>query len=105
MTDDELAAIEARANAASPGPWTNGLDCDPPDDGIESIFGGGICHITNHGNVNTVARTGQAFSHADAIFITHARCDIPALIDHIRFLRAENEELLALPGRVTTTPP
>ena len=54
----------------SPAPWTwRGLD----DPGIESGNGGCVLHIQMHGNINTVNRTGEQFSHADAEFVCLAR--------------------------------
>lgn len=64
-----LDEIEARANAATPGPWTpqtirlyDGVDL--PDE--------------------TVAQWQR-----DAVFIAHARTDVPALIARVRELEAE----------------
>jgi hypothetical protein len=80
MSDERLAEIRRREGAASPGPWED-FEGD-----IE-----GVCHITPHGNVNTMARTGQAYSHADGAFIAHARADIPELLAEVLRLRAALE--------------
>jgi hypothetical protein len=89
MTEQELLTIEERASKASPGPWTHGLEMEPPDPGIEAAGGGCVAFVQVHGNINTVVRTGEEFSHDDARFIAHAREDIPALIAEIRRLKRE----------------
>lgn len=77
MTDDELNAIEQRANAATPGPW---VDTDPR-------------HI-RHAEPNIYAgdyEVADVYDNNgcdDSSFIAHARQDIPALIAEIRRLRA-----------------
>lgn len=96
MTDDEIAAMKARAAAATPGPWeaqrgylgpkvriaqeyafeaevnSQVWDCDDPQDGCMDE---------------------QAQWMADAEFIAHARADIPALLAERAALRAENAAL------------
>jgi hypothetical protein len=72
----DLDAIEARANAASPGPWTqwNEHEFEGPNHepltGLYSYEDGGITY------------------ERDTIFIAHAREDVPALIAEVRRLRA-----------------
>jgi hypothetical protein len=67
ITDAELAAMLARANAATEGPWTIHLAdntvIDP--DGFAVVPGG-----------------------VDGIFIANCRRDVPALIAEVRRLRA-----------------
>lgn len=70
MTDEQLAAIRARANAATPGPWTS-YEKNPTDEYYASCF------------------------PADEEFIGHSREDIPALLDEVERLRTENERLRA----------
>jgi hypothetical protein len=85
MTDEELQAIEARVNAATPGPWSTGagkveggqvreLVIAPNDDVIVAIAYGGFG--------NPVDRTSQ-----DRTFIASARTDVPALVKEVRRLR------------------
>lgn len=92
----DLEAIEARANAATEGPWeadntevmqhwsrpepwqpiaTNEVAC------MAYCYGGSARGIENE---------------ADAEFIAHAREDVPALIAEVRRLRAAVESVLAL---------
>jgi hypothetical protein len=87
VTPERLVEIEARCAAATPGEWTHNLDLDPPDAGIEGPGGGTVCHVQEHGNVNTVAWAGEAFRHADARFIAHARQDVPDLLAEVKRLR------------------
>ena len=76
----DLVADLALCEAASEGPWSHGLNLDPPDSGIETATGGCVAHIQDHGNVNTVTRTGEEFSHADARFVAASREGWPAAI-------------------------
>lgn len=82
MTEDELRVIEARAEAATPGPWEMEVD-DPyviwgPDDlRIVSFKGSTIIGFEDN-----------------APFVAHAREDIPALIAEVRRLRKENDRLI-----------
>lgn len=65
----DLDAIEARATAATPGPWSvsvDGITVEDPD-------GRDVCDAWQ--------------SDGDAAFIAHARADVPALIDELRALR------------------
>jgi hypothetical protein len=74
MTDVDLDAITARANAATPEPWL----IDPSEQGF-------------------ITKTGQPFITApyheldirddDAEFIAHAREDVPALVAAVREAR------------------
>lgn len=77
MTDDELAAIEARAAAATPGPWRPG-----PRTGD---VGGGFVYRGDERSGRQVARTMSVLrGHADAAFIAAARTAVPALIAEVR---------------------
>jgi hypothetical protein len=40
-----------------------------------------------HGNINTITRTGETYSKADAAFITAARSAMPRLLAEVRRLR------------------
>ena len=79
MTEQELTAIEGRANAATLGPW----------EGKENI---GM--VSKHDACDTVFETGcgccteNDLSAEDAAFIAAARVDVPALIAEVRRLRA-----------------
>ena len=71
MTEAELDAIEARANAATEGPWewrAGFVTMLPSDDDLFERVGGG--------------------NAKDEEFVAHARADVPALIAEARRLRA-----------------
>jgi hypothetical protein len=72
VTEQELKEIEARANAATKGPWVNEKDAN----GFEIWVA--------HPNDGLVA---DALTLPDTEFIAHARQDIPKLIAEVRRLR------------------
>jgi len=67
LTDERLAEIEARCNAATPGPWKNV---------------GGYCDVC------ASDREKEANRQANAEFVVHARADVPDLLAEVRMLRA-----------------
>lgn len=74
LTEDELAAIEARANAATPGLW----ECFPAGERHGSLWYFGP------------KRGGWKDARApepDASFVANAREDVPRLVEEIRRLR------------------
>jgi hypothetical protein len=82
-----LDEIEARANAASEGPWTVYENAEPLDywtvqdaDGKDVFDDGSAC-----------AEYGQTCSIADRDFLVAARTDVPALVARVRELEAECE--------------
>lgn len=90
----ELDAIEARANAATPGPWTT----ERPTKTYEG-FRCGVTIAATYGRQCIYADPpgGQAPA-ADQRFIAAARADVPALVAEVRRLRdklARLDELLA----------
>ena len=76
MTESELdlEAIEERCNEATPGPWTVNED-------------GGLMASKGYELIGSDGDAVWMMSHDDAVFIAHAREDIPALIREIRRLR------------------
>lgn len=83
MTDTDLQEIEARAEAATPGPWRvvervaflDAFDVDTP---------GGSCLWEGY---------RDTCSKVDSEFIAASRTDIPRLLAEVRRLTAENERL------------
>lgn len=71
MTHDELQAIKARAEAATPGPWTFDIE---------------DWKVVN-------AESQHASSEEDWQFIAHARTDVPALVAEVERLRELGEAL------------
>jgi len=81
MADAELEAIKARVEAATPGPW----DASAPDEDGESIVGApGEWWDWDHTTCE---------HYDDAVFIAHARTDVPALVAEVERLRAANDRL------------
>ena len=78
MTEEELTAIEARAAAATVGPWdghqNSGVTSKHTRDNVFET-GCGCC-------------TNKDLSVEDAAFIAAARADVPALVAEVRRLRA-----------------
>jgi len=77
MTPEQLAAIRARADAATDGPWNattdpSHFDFDCVDSSEWSMYVERRC---------------------DRDFIAHARADIPALLDEVRRLQGQVEAL------------
>ncbi len=64
MTLENLREVCA---GASGGRWE--WSGDPDDSAIHSHNGGCVAFVQPHGNVRTVERTGEQYSHADARFI------------------------------------
>lgn len=92
MTEERIAAIKARAEAATPGPWKAGKD-DFTKNIIEAAKDRGTIIVQRRDDSNmfwsSYIPIKQIF--ADAAFIAHAREDIPALLDEVERLRDENE--------------
>lgn len=101
MNEEELKAIEERANKATRGPWNFDLrvgcvgvypgeqiSCFSYADTKTFIFyRHGICDDTG------IWHVGEQDKH-DALYIAHARTDIPRLIAEVRRLQEENNDLL-----------
>jgi hypothetical protein len=89
MTEQELQAIEDRANAATPGLWE---DQDGVDDHHYGSIGIGYKHIALCNYFNSpdknicVTREEQI---ANTAFIAHARMDVSALVAEVRMLQKE----------------
>lgn len=101
LTPTQLAEIEARADAATKGPWIaaahgSGVVGWP----VVASSGRSVCAINyvHHSAIDPAVPGDKAFnaeSKRNAAFLAHARQDIPALIAHARALEAENERLRA----------
>lgn len=86
MTDEELNAIEARANEATPGPW--------------HAVNGGI----KYQDTLIICDRLLLGRHRNLQFTAAARTDIPALIAEIRKLRADVDLLLDYKKLIETYP-
>ncbi|WP_372352665.1 hypothetical protein [Streptomyces sp. KL116D] len=78
----DLDAIEARATAATPGPWCT--------DSWE-IYKGAEYEAGAEWLGETCRAGEMDDSRADAEFVAHARTDVPALIAEVRRLRAADD--------------
>ena len=72
MNDEQLQAIKARANAATPGPW----ECH--NDDFVVVLHDGVWHTISIPDTSP-----------NAAFIAAARADVPALVAEVERLRAE----------------
>ncbi|NWE51973.1 hypothetical protein [Brevundimonas sp. P7753] len=80
MDEDDLRQIEARVDAASPGPWTSWIE------GRDHTAGSSFIETRSaEGRGDDIELLGA--SSADQDFIAAARSDIPALIAEVRRLR------------------
>jgi hypothetical protein len=91
VTLEELDAIEARANAATPGPWISKH--------VKTVYTNGeVEHqVRSRENGKHVAQIrfrasgdgtiGSDIEDRDVEFIAHARSDVPALVAEVRRLR------------------
>ena len=78
----DLDAIEARAEAATPGPWINNRN--------------GVVIVESHPLAPTVSENS---SWDDADLIAHARTDVPALVAELRAAREVVEAAVDLAER------
>lgn len=90
MTPEQLAALKALADAATPGPW-------------EEVAESGEWWITGPDIYNDAVMTTNAseISQADADFICAAREAVPALLAEVERLRADNADLRAALSALT----
>jgi hypothetical protein len=90
VSDAELAAIEARVQAASPGPWRSwieGRDHYGGDDVVSTASGEFYFYVRTYLEDRPIEENRRQ-STADQDFIAHARDDLPRLIAEVRRLRA-----------------
>ena len=102
MTGLDLDAIEARVNAATPGPWITGVRWEDPCDVYWVPINRPGSDPDNPHQPDRIAliryeTCGFQYPHyealSDAAFIAHARTDVPALVAEVRRLRAEREHM------------
>lgn len=100
----DLAAIEGRANTATPGPWGAywgnriGRGVEILGDGSGSLVSAtqDVAEIPDDRCDWDDEDAVEVSSEADAEFIAHARQDVPALVARVRQLEAELGELRRL---------
>lgn len=108
LSEKELLAIEARAKAATPGPW----NIEVTNDGERiNLFSGEL----EHRNGVTVADWIAEFEkdctdhsveemEANAWFVSKSRTDIPRLIEAVRMLREILAEIVRLRPKMEINP-
>lgn len=79
LSADDLAAIEARVRATTPGPWRSVIEGRDQDSGSSFIMTEG----------EDIYLSGA--SDADQDFIAHARQDVPRLLAEIRRLKSSTK--------------
>lgn len=82
MTDEQLQAIKARAEAATPAPWTGGRNTS--DEGLYIIS-----HDGQDDEIIVIYSDGGVAYRDDATFIAYAREDVPALVAEVERLQAQ----------------
>jgi hypothetical protein len=91
IDDETLAKMEARAAAATPGPWR--VSDDRPDDVIiSSADGEWLANVSLGPNEDGMFVNGQVLETADMAngeFIAAARSDVPALTAEVKRLLLE----------------
>lgn len=90
MTDEELAAIEARVNAATKGPWSASIDnFDPDHSKLEAVVDNEQVDIlfTMETGYEDSLEAHKSQAYKDAQFIAAARTDVPRLLAAVRKLR------------------
>ena len=92
MSPEELAAIKERCAQATPGPWTSPWDEAEPDETAAFRAADGE-EVVSRAEYDCVGYL--TVLEPDARFIAHARTDVPALVDEVERLRAENAGLRA----------
>lgn len=86
-SDEELAAIRARCEAATPGPWKSYVE------GRDHTSGSSFIMTTGE----DIELSGATI--ADQDFIAHAREDVPRLLEEVQRLRSQ------LAGAPSPSPP
>jgi len=76
LSDEEMAKIRSRSDAATPGPWREYIE-------DRDSFSGSDFIMTEGNDLNIIGA-----SSADYEFIAHARQDIPKLLAEIERLRS-----------------
>jgi hypothetical protein len=83
LGDEELAAMKARVEAATAGPWCSCVEGRDQDGGDSFIMTGGEDIYIRSGSY----RGGSEQLRADQDFIANARQDVPRLIAEVERLR------------------
>lgn len=91
LTEERIAEIRGREKAATQGPWWAHKSFEViygQNSGCDSLI---VCALESE----NFMYSKELDMRANATFIAHAREDIPALLDEVERLRAENEKMRA----------
>lgn len=88
LTDHQLDEIEARAAAATPGPWKR-----------KAELASHIVYVDSPDGTFSVLWNAEWATDADGEFTAHARKDVPALLAEVRRLQDKARELGELAAR------
>jgi hypothetical protein len=87
LTDDELDAMEARASAATPGPWWSWVEGRDGTSG-STFIGRGLDESPGT-DLYLSIEGSEVASAEDHDFIAAARQDVPRLLTEVRRLRSQ----------------
>ncbi len=99
MTNDHLAAIEAREQKATPGPWLHDRYNEEYAEGctethwVSGPDGADGAPTVAHVYTDSCTACWPNIPNDDAEFIAHAREDIPALVAEVRAMKSEISDL------------
>ena len=97
LTEEQLLEIEARCNAATPGPWDSCTAiCGSGDSAIIAPIHGRSCVLALVCAEVDEQGKDVVRSMRDAAFIAAARTDVPALVAEVRRLSEAISELEVL---------
>lgn len=101
LTDADLDEIEARANAATPGPWdvSDGNEGDWPPRPLWMVTNEAFHNPPADDDTPWIAAELHTGVRDDAEFVAAARTDVPRLLAEVRRLRAA---LASLPAATDT---
>lgn len=104
LSDERLAEIEARVDAATPGPWQSVYEYpyDSAAAGRIRAFRSSSPDVLMTVHERYVGHQTSDQHEATATFVAHAREDIPDLLTEVRRLRRENH-LLSLSRGIPST--
>lgn len=92
LTETDLAEIERRANAATPGPWAVWDGCSWRRIGSEATQKTVIEPIRHHRDSQPDLESESGQRDENLEFAAHSRTDVPALLATIRELQAESDD-------------
>jgi len=99
MSPERLAEIRGREQAATEGPWRILDPCDGPD--VIIVHGPEEGVSEGERWIADVWGDQSERGDEDGVFITHARTDVPDLLDYVAALEERNRHLEERLGRMS----